>query len=343
MHSALYYPFTGPERESFVKTSLFLWDTVDFIVPFHDFMPRGRSRDETEALEIIARPYVPTNADKKNAHEEFEKICEAEIADQFIFNLSSPERAYNFYPQKLLPETWDLLAESRLAHVIKCEDGVSDASTNGLFGYYMMSVLAVCCSNERKRLVTDNHDPYRTLANIMVDEMPTYADQDDWHGRLISISLNGPDFGDISLKRLVELRKNEDQLLQEMRRSFTATVDETASCIAEHTDNPNIIDDLIKGFIDKTEKDLAELKRALNRSATSLILSKECAFSIATYAASLLASPATGGLLLAGGAVLTAGGLTRGLMSYQDRRRKFLREHPTSWLLAAAGSKIPLT
>ena len=342
MHSALYYPFTGPERESFVKTSLFLWDTVDFIVPFRDFMPRGRTRDEAEALEIIAHPYVPTAADKQNAHEEFEKICEGEVTDQFVFDLSSPESVYDFYPQKLLPETWDLLAESRLAHIIKSEDGVSGASTNGLFGYYMMSVLAVCCSNERKRLVTDNHDPYRALANIMVDEKQSEGEKDDWLGRLIAISLSGPDFGDISLRRLIELRKNEDQLLQEMRRSFTNTVDETASSIAEHSNNPNVVVELINAFTAKTEKDLTELKRALNRSATSLILSKECAFSVATYAAGLLASPVTGGLSLAG-AVLTAGGLTSALMSYQDRRRKLLRDHPTSWLLAAAGPKIPLT
>lgn len=342
MRSALYYPFTAPERESFVKTSLFLWDTVDFIVPWHDFMPRGSSPDEAEALELIARPYVPTDSDKRNAHEEFEKICEGEIMDQLMFDLSNPQSIYGFYPQKLLPETWELLAESRLASVSKSKDGVLTASTNALFGYYMMSVLAVCCANDRKRLVTDNHDPYRALANIMVDEKPSKVDKDDWLGRLIAISLSGPNFEDVPLKQLVELRKNENQLLQEMRRSFTAGVDETASSIAAHSNNPNIVRELVNGFTDKVEKDLVELKRALNRSATSLLLSKECAVSVATYAAGIIASPFTGGLSIAGGAVITAGGLTNALMSYQDRRRKLLREHPTSWLLAAAGPKMPI-
>ena len=50
MQSALYYPFTGPERESFLKTALFLWDKVDFIVPYAEFRPYGNTRDSEEAL-----------------------------------------------------------------------------------------------------------------------------------------------------------------------------------------------------------------------------------------------------------------------------------------------------
>ena len=169
MQSALYYPFTDPKRESFLKTALFLWDNVHFIVPYRDFRPHGNTDASTEALEIIGRNYVPTEKDQKNAHEELEDLCTSPSLEKLHFELETPEQAYDFYPQKLLPETWEMLAESRLARVVCDTSHVRRASTGPLFGYYMMSILAVCCSQGRKRLVTDENDPYRTLANILDD------------------------------------------------------------------------------------------------------------------------------------------------------------------------------
>lgn len=57
MQSALYYPFTGPKSEQFLKTSMFLWDTLDFIVPWDAFRPYTDVLYGNEALEIIGRPY----------------------------------------------------------------------------------------------------------------------------------------------------------------------------------------------------------------------------------------------------------------------------------------------
>ena len=57
MQSALYYPFTGPKGESFLKTALLLWDNVGFIVPDADFSPYGDTAETQEALEIIGRTY----------------------------------------------------------------------------------------------------------------------------------------------------------------------------------------------------------------------------------------------------------------------------------------------
>ena len=93
MQSALYYPFTGPERESFLKTALFLWDSVDFIVPYADFRPYGNTRDSDEALEIIGRNYVPTEEDKRNAHEELKDFCHGPLPSKLNFELERPEGA----------------------------------------------------------------------------------------------------------------------------------------------------------------------------------------------------------------------------------------------------------
>lgn len=336
MQSALYYPFTGPEQESFLKTALFLWDSIDFIVPYTDFRPYGKTSDFDEALELIGRNYVPTDEDKRNAHDELNGLCNGPLPNTLGFELERPDLAYDFYPQKLLHETWEILAESKLAKVVSDAGSVHRASTGPLFGYYMMSILAVCCSKGRKRLVTDQNDPYRSLANILIDT--TAQDMhtpEDWHGRLVALTLNGPDFTNVPLAKLIKLRKKEDKLLQDLRRAFLGAVDETASDICSNAGNPNMVRELIEGFTDSMEKDLKEMKRALGRSAASLLLSKEFGFSVLGATAAVSLEPISGSLF-------TVGGLMKGLMEYQDRRRKILREHPSSWLFAATGPSVPI-
>lgn len=336
MQSALYYPFTGPEQESFLKTALFLWDSVDFIVPYATFRPYGKTSDFDEALELIGRNYVPTDEDKRNAHDELNGLCNGPLPNGLGFELEKPDLAYDFYPQKLLHETWEMLAESKLAKIVRDTTSVRSASTGPLFGYYMMSILAVCCSKGRKRLVTDQNDPYRTLAQILIDtDAQDFPKAGDWHGRLISVTLKGPDFEDVPLAELVKLRKREDKLLQDLRHAFLRAVDETASDICSNAGNPNTVRELVEGFTDSMEKDLKEMKRALRRSATFLLLSKEFGFSI-------LAATTVATLEPISGILFTVGGLTKGLMEYQDRRHKILREYPSSWLFVANAPSVPI-
>ena len=336
MQSALYYPFTGPKRESFLKTALFLWDTVDFMVPHAGFGLYGHTRDSTEALEIIGRDYVPTEQDKRRAHAELEHLCNGPFAHKLSFELEASERTYDFYPQKLLHETWEMLAESRLAEIAGDSSHVQRASTGLLFGYYMMSILAVCCSQGRKRLVTDENDPYRALANTLVDHDDGRVEntRGDWDERLVTLSLSGPNLAGVSLGTLIDLRKNEDKLLQDLRRKFLSVVDETVSAICLHAENPNTVRDLIYDFNDRIEKDLKDLKRALRRAATSTLLSKEFGFSVFAATAAATVEPMVG--------VATIGGLAKGLMGYQDRRDIILRDHPSSWLLKATEGSFPI-
>ena len=331
----MYYPFTKPERRSFLKTALFLWDSVDFIVP-PGIHPQGRNAVEDEAVEMIGRSYVPTESDKKNAHDELSKICNSPIAEKLSFELERPDLAYDFYPEKLLPATWEMLSNSRLANTIRGDGRVVKASTGRLFGYYMMSVVAVCCSHERKRLVTDQLDPYRALANILIDEDAMDQPKEDWHGRLISLTLPGLRFSDVPLQRLIDLRSKEDQLLSGLRRTFVKAVDEAATDIGQHADNPNIVCERIQQFIELMETDLKELKKALRRSAVSTLLSKDAGFSVVTAAMVAMASHP----VLAG--VTTIGGLSKGLNEYKDQRRKILREHPSSWLFTASSPRFSL-
>src|SRR4051795_13441065 len=99
MQAALYYPFTGPKNEQFLKTSMFLWDTLDFIVPWGGFRPHTNIPQGEEALEIIGQTYVPTVEDKQRLHDELMDVCTRPIPKSFNFPLENPESAYDFYPQ----------------------------------------------------------------------------------------------------------------------------------------------------------------------------------------------------------------------------------------------------
>ena len=304
-------------------------------MPYHSFRPRGKSKEQDEALEIVGRAYVPTDTDKRNTHDELNKLCNGPISERFNFELTSTDVEFEFYPQKLLPETWQMLSESSLAKIIIGGSGIHRASTKPLFGYYMMTILAVCCSQGRKRLVTDQSDPYRTLANTLADDAPDSPSAKDWHGRLVALTLKAPDFGSISLRKLIDLRANEDQMLASLRQKFLKAVDEAAVDIVSNANNQNVVSERIEQFTDLMERDLKELKRALNRSATSSLLSKEFGFSVLAAVSVAPMEPISGSLL-------TVGGLTKGLMKYQDRRREILRKHPSAWPFVVGSPKFPI-
>lgn len=335
MHAALYYPFTGPKGSIFLKSALFLWDSVDFIVPSMGYHISGLERDAAEAIELIGRNYVPTKQDMQDTHEELVDICSRPLPPALSFEIQRPDDVYNFYPQKLLNDTWEMLERSKLAEVVKGADGIQRATTGALFGYYMMSILAVCCSRGRKSLVTDECDPYRALANLLVDDPKSMGNPtDNWHGRLVALSFSGPDFADIPLSKLVDLRKREDMLLKDLRHTFLEKVDQTARDISANAGNEDTVRDLIQSFCDNMERDLAELKRALGRSGASLLLSREFGFSVLAATTAVTIAPMLG--------IITMGGLAKGLIDYQDRRRDILRKHPASWLLAATGPRMPI-
>jgi hypothetical protein len=119
-----------------------------------------------------------------------------------------------------------------------------------------------------------------------------------------------------------------------LRQKFLGQVDAAASDIAANVGNTQIVRERIDAFTNYMEKDLKELKRALRRSGGSMLLSKEFGFSVLAATAAVAFEPITGSLL-------TAGGLTKGLMDYQDRRRDILRGHSSAWPLVVGSGKLP--
>jgi hypothetical protein len=172
MHSALYYPHTQTKDESLLKASLFLWDSLEFIVPYDGYMFRGNNREVAEALEVIGKPLLPSEQDKKAAHEEVVDIVTSNIPERLALHLEDDDSRYLIYPEKFDYETWHVLKQFNLAEQYHHFGEYQDYVLSQGFGLYLMSVLAVVCAGGRKRLVTDKVDAYTALYKSISDEEP---------------------------------------------------------------------------------------------------------------------------------------------------------------------------
>ena len=330
MDKALYYPFTGPESGKFIKEALLLWESVEFIVPWKGYKQRVSTKEEEEAIELVGKNYVPTEDDQNAAHQELEDFCTGPNASNSAFQLENPNVNYEFYPQKLLSETWEMLSQSKMADVSRSGGEISRAATGRMLGYYMMSVLATCCSHGRKRLVTDSADPYKALANVIVEKG---TPQDQWHSRVLAIPLPGMDLTSVTIADLLALRKNESDLMTAARSAFTAKVEQTAVELAKQAENSQAVEEITQDYTSAMTRELRELNRVLASAGRSILLSRE--FLMTIMAAAMIAP-----LSVPGAKLLTIGGLCKGWGEYRDRRRKLLSESPAAWPMAIAGPPI---
>src|ERR1700682_3745337 len=115
MRSALYYPHTTIRSENILKRALLLWDKIEYIVPEEGYRPHYASKLFAEAAEIVAKPHVPSREEKKKAHQQIEDLAASSLPDAFYFQSWDAQGDYEIYPQKLLPDTWDLLRQAQIA------------------------------------------------------------------------------------------------------------------------------------------------------------------------------------------------------------------------------------
>src|SRR5216684_4524229 len=120
MLSAVYYPHTTLHAdtlasERLLKRSLLLWDQLEFIVPDRDFRPHYEDQLTARAMELIGRNHYPSDEEKKQAHEQIEELVTRPHLPEVFYSQGPESDAYDIYPEKLLPETWDIIRRSRLA------------------------------------------------------------------------------------------------------------------------------------------------------------------------------------------------------------------------------------
>jgi len=334
MSTALYFPHTLCSDKSLLKSALFLFDDLEYIVPDAGFALNFPADDPEvqKAIELIGCPIVPTVDERKAAHAEIVQVCNGRMAKKLNFRPSKNSERYLIFPRKFDDETWRLLKKRGLVEQLGDEVDYDYLTTNGL-GHFLMAMLALACTQGKKQLITDCPDAFKALYLSSADDVhASSANPGDFSQRLLNIRTRGFDFSQISFSRLLDLRSKETALLSDLRLNYLQTHRE---CLAEveTSQNPREIDKCVKKYTGKAEKDLKELKRALGVNAATALLSKAVVSTVAGIASETIV-PSSG--------FITSSAILCGqLVGYRDKRRELLKKHKFAWLYET-GTKYKL-
>lgn len=331
VRTALYYPHTGIRTIDLLKTSLLLWDHVEYITP-PGYHPPLRPRDVIfenrnvvqEAMEFILVRHEPTEEEQDRTHSVVERLLKSDIATWL--QEETIQEPYLILPGKLAERTYRLLQEFNLAEM-RIDDPRGDYSTAPVVGLVLMSMLADACAGTRRRRITDQHAGYKLVAESFARHAAPSSDHGRYIGDLVDATLHIASLDDVPLEQLLEFRKREANdgsgTLRRMRHNFTTAIDTAARAMVEaetDTDRAAIQSD----FERRMSSDLKEISSGLYRIGWSLVFSKPVVMAVLTGVSSV--APAMAGIADAATA-------------FYDEQRHFTddlttvyRAHPMSWL-----------
>ena len=138
-YSGMQYTQTRSDDVSVLKTAHLLWDELQFIVPYHEFKLRSESNDPLvdEAHELIGKPHVPTESEKKQVHEQVVELLTAQDSQLFLMQtVNASGEQDEIYPQKIAGEAWKELANDQL---MTKDESIGYSSGVGFFHDYVLS------------------------------------------------------------------------------------------------------------------------------------------------------------------------------------------------------------
>jgi|GEM_PF-1325846 hypothetical protein len=366
MSTALYYPHSRIENEALVKTSLVLFDRVEWIAPDDNYEPKYDDPRLKQAMKIIEDRHIPNDQEKELAHAHVERLVSQPLPDWFVFKPTEPETAndfryppYEILPDKFLTKTWDLLQGadfvSRSGEPAKGykHGEVFDYQTSPAMGLTLMGILAHVCAGATKRGITDQADSYAALMHYFMENGGFDCVEPGQQGpnlteyeRLITISFKTIDDRPLPLKRLIALRKRErddgDSVLKEARTEYFKRLDYYANQVATQAKFPSDQVTIEKEFQSEMEGKLAALKRELKIDTKRVLLSKEMVGAVVALAgiallpaAAPILTPALAeaiGIGVLGLSVTDAALLEGKRTDYKAKREDKIKANPMGWL-----------
>jgi hypothetical protein len=356
LFSALYYPHTElsanePAGNRLLKRALLLWDQLEFIVPFGNYRPYYGDSRIAEAIDVIGKNHVPSDDEKKQAHERIEElVTRPGVPDAFLYHGSDP---YEVYPQKFLESTWDLLHESKFAGKL-LPDG--DYPMNPQVGLTIMAILADCCAGATRSRVTDRVQAYAGLTGLLGEQDVEGSMIDrtvDATLRLIQpkeqlLSLRLPmiSIDQITLDQLLAFRKREASTgghsLRDLRHRYLERIEKQVKELAGTGASGKAltqsdIEELERRFLQESEDDVAALQEELKLEWTQTLLSKDVLLTflgVVGSLGSLIFPPAMAlaGVFTASGAAVTVGGVLATRSKLLKARADLMRKHPMAFL-----------
>jgi len=335
MRSALYYPHTTVRSESLIKTSLLLWDQLEFLAPRETFRPQYENREHARAMELFGYAHAPTAAEKQQTHERIEDIIERGVPEAFKYRAERPSgrQDYEIYPQKFLDKTWRMLQRSNLAGAILDN---SDYPLEEGAGLAVMAVLADCCAGETRARVTDRGAAYASITNVLAEPSSVVDTNSDLYDQVIPITVNLINVDEVSLADLIAFREREQRErdghhYRALRHSYLDKVEAHIERLrnAPATDQR----ELNRIFEQQMADDMSTLREELGASTRETLRSNEVIVTALSAISAISALPIMPAVTL-GGAAVMLGGLWRAQDKYVASRRSIMQKHPMAYMYA---------
>ena len=339
MRVAMYYPHVTPRGTQLLRTALLLWDELQFIVPYRGFHPGHATSAIAEAVELIGSAHVPTENEKRLAHERMMDFATGGLPESFR-KRAADERNHDAYifHGKLLPETWEMLHEVGLVG----RAGPSGRALEDSLGLALMSILTECCAGATKATMTDRRVAYERLTSLLHadDWLEAEAAQQDVHQTLVPITLEIVEAGSLPLSELIAFRRREkrgrSKDLAQLRKRYRAKLEEQARQLATVRTQSDA-EEVRRQFQLDMAADLDSLRGELRLAKSDVLTSKELTLLASTVSGSSI-KVATGVDLLAvaAAAVPVAVGAINSRIKYMKERRAIIAKHPMAYMLELA-------
>lgn len=336
MYSAIYYPHINIRNQSLIKSALLLWDQVEYIDPLGNRRENSPDNSIQEALDLIAKPHIPTEEEKDLAHSEIMTLVNSGLPDWFLYDPNKDGREYDIYSIKFLSQTWEEIMEVGNFYENK-NDYEEVNKVNKYLGLAMMSILADCCAGSQKRTITDEFRSYSLLNKYLTARnQGEYGSIEaiDGFENLVSISIKTIDHNQLEFQDLLRLRKdeitNKDTFLRDLRHNYLKAVDRYVQRISNEARHKNDVIEIERVFEQEISDDLTKFKKELKIEATKNILS-----SVVNVTALITAGAFAPQFEVAVGigSIAATGVLTNG---YIQKRNEIYRNHASAWLYRAA-------
>jgi hypothetical protein len=334
MRSAIYYPHTSIRNEQLVKTSLLLWDRLEYIVPWPHFRTHHGSPAIQRAMELIGASHCPDQDEKRETHTRLEELVSRRLPPQFYLNRERSHRhddVYEIYPEKLFPESWRLLRETRMSGRLLPS---LDYPMSEFGGLTVMSILADCCAGTTLSRLTDRGEAYATVSGFLGNNP----------AQLVPISLKVIDTSRLDMTTLIRLRERElresGHTLRDLRHRYVDGLENYVSKLTNERTTKRDAKEIQRQFADDMKSDLKDLRAELGFAGREAFLSKEVLVTaitaVGTAASWLFDVPVNlEGVVTAAGAPVAVGGLLAARNKYLKERSTILKKHPMAYLYEA--------
>ena len=339
MRVAIYYPHVTPHGTHLLRTALLLWDELQFILPYRGFHPDHATRTIAEAVELIGSVHVPTEEEKRLAHERMMDFATGDLPDTFRKQAVAEENhnAYIFHG-KLLPETWNMLHELGLVG----KAGPTGRALEDSLGLALMSILTECCAGATKATMTDRRIAYDKLTSLLHADDHLEANTVGRHTQdtLVPITLEIVEAGSLPLAELIAFRRRElsgrSKDLAQLRRRYRTKLEEQARLLVSAATRSDA-EEIQRQFQIDMRADLDALKGELQLAKSDVLTSKEVVFLASTVSGSAVEF-ATGShfLATAAAAAPVVFGAVNSRIKYLKERRAVIAKHPMAYMLEVA-------